>query len=407
MKDKTQWSKGTVNYIHNKSNPYAAGRNDYQVTVDAVLTSINTTPDNGKNVGNHVTPTNWSYSVNIKQKVTGVIVENWPTGVEYNRRVGTYGGDPLEGPVWERTALYNRALERLNARIRDQADWAEDVAQAKSTSRALGLTKLASLGTQAVSLAKTLRRDPMSLFKDTPVRNFPAKRKRSIESAFKEGVDDVSSGILAYKYVYKPLLMNVFDTAYALLNNNEGGLWHIRGGATMPLDSEGRCNGANHGIGGTANTVSFTNTGKQGCRIHVIMRGMDANSLADFSTLDPRVLAWNLLPYSFVVDWFYSVGGYLEAQEEALRMNPLFVRGYVDELYACYRNEEIRQPTVNPQNPNFIVLQSRARRKQINFQRTVLGGWPLPRRPVFNTDLGSSRLLAAAALLGAILGRKR
>lgn len=38
------------------------------------------------------------------------------------------------------------------------------------------------------------------------------------------------------------------------------------------------------------------------------------SDMGQLGLLNPALLAWELLPYSFVVDWFIPIGGYLEAQ---------------------------------------------------------------------------------------------
>lgn len=377
MKDKYLWSSGTVQTVYNKDNPYARGQTDYESAVDYVLTDVDTSPDTGLNPGNKISPTNWQYSIEIVQNFTGRKDQFYPAGDLYNSAIGVYGSVPLDGPEWERDSLVNAALAKLNANVRDQADWAEDIAQARGTAKS---HKLSTLAKDLVLKVANLRHNPLA------------------------AIGATSSGYLLFRYVWKPIINNIYDTAVAALNTNDGGKLRIRASVTRSIDQSGRCMSPGSGSGVPYST-QFSNSGKQGCRISVIMRGMDENRLADFTTLDPSVLAWNLLPWSFVADWVYGIGGYLEAQEHALRFNSLFVSGYVTELYANHRKEVIMDVT-SPDGLHKVAF-GRARRKSIRFQRTVLSGWPLPRRPVLNIDLGSSKLLAAAALLGTILGRKR
>lgn len=373
MKDLYKWTQGSKHTIYNKSNSATAGRTDTVVSVDMQNIAINTTPDDGKNHGNMVTPTNWEYSVSSHRKFLGLRQQFYPAGQLYETTVGVFGGDPLAGPTWERASLYNEALEKLNSKARQQADWAEDIVQAKAT---LKSAKLGVLASDLVKAARNLRRDPLSLIGAT------------------------SGSYLQFRYAWSPLINNIYDTASAVLNVNDGGTMRLRSSAVRKISDNGKC--VNAGSGSSLPVVQFNNSGKQGCRFVVDMRGMSENQLADFTTLDPRVLAWNLLPWSFVVDWVYGIGGYLEAQEHALRFNPLFLGGYMSELYANYRTEEISNVVISS---SFTVISGRAMRRDVRFKRTVLTGWPLPQRPVLKMDLGSSKLLAAAALLGSLLRR--
>jgi len=50
------------------------------------------------------------------------------------------------------------------------------------------------------------------------------------------------------------------------------------------------------------------------CRVRMDVRVLDSTyrSLADTGITDPLLVAWELLPYSFVVDWFLGIGRYLD-----------------------------------------------------------------------------------------------
>lgn len=48
-------------------------------------------------------------------------------------------------------------------------------------------------------------------------------------------------------------------------------------------------------------------------------------SAASLGFLDPEVVAWELVPYSFVADWFIPIGNYLETRAHVSRLNGLVV----------------------------------------------------------------------------------
>lgn len=379
MKNIYKWSQSAKTTIYAPS----VGRPPLTTLVDTSLNNVSVVPPDGKNLGNFKTPTPFEYSINVFRKFTGMKIEYWPKGVEYSRVVGCYGGEPLSGPTWERTALYNEALERLNDKVRDSADWGEDLAMPSRTA------KLANLAEQARDFARKhihVAGDPTFKIKDLWKKDIPA----------------ICNGYLQYRYGWKPLMQNVYDTALAQLNDTSGHAVRLRSSVKRPMRSTGFVTNAGSGTA-YPNGVNQSVSGVQGCRFDISMRGMDSNSLSDYVTNNPAYLAWNLIPYSFVVDWFYNVGNWLRAQELALKYNPYFMSGSITELYACRTIETVSD---KPDGDYFWVKYGKAYRRDVRFKRTVLTAWPLPHKPVLNTDLGSSPLLAAAALLGSLLGRK-
>jgi hypothetical protein len=121
-------------------------------------------------------------------------------------------------------------------------------------------------------------------------------------------------------------------------------------------------------------------------------------------------LAWELIPYSFVVDWFVDVGSYLRNLETALLYRKFVTSGYVSELYA-FEGSEVGINKANgyaigsgKSNENWArFLNVKAKIRRVQFARTKLSSYPLPRLPTFKVALGSQRLFSAAALLRQLL----
>jgi len=135
--------------------------------------------------------------------------------------------------------------------------------------------------------------------------------------------------------------------------------------------------------------------------------------LAGWSSLNPISIAWELLPYSFVADWFIDIGGYLRATESALLYSQAFKGGV---QIQGYRKHARRTNTADytykqGNNPLSTITTTGIKRQQSDSwltgkTRTVLTSSPSPRLPSFKADLGSSRLLSAAALLSQFVGKR-
>jgi hypothetical protein len=126
--------------------------------------------------------------------------------------------------------------------------------------------------------------------------------------------------------------------------------------------------------------------------------------LSNFTSLNPVSIAWELTPYSFVVDWFIDVGGYLRNLETACTHGSTFVNGFYTEGYRL--DVSCQSFGSYTDGSNYIHTQDLKGSTVITKgRRTTLGSYPLPRIPQFKMDLGASRLLNAAALLSQHLGR--
>jgi hypothetical protein len=73
----------------------------------------------------------------------------------------------------------------------------------------------------------------------------------------------------------------------------------------------------------------------------------NAFDLGRLSPLNPVSIAWELVPYSFVVDWFVDIGGYLQNLETAFGQGLTFIRGMEMQMLFCESNSTVK-PFKNP-----------------------------------------------------------
>lgn len=365
MKDETKVIVGKLDYF----NP-STGVLTNSVTADHYVKTVNTTPNDGRNLGDGVTPNAWQYTVLQRTGWNGKL-SYWYRGSNWSNRVGTYSspwnGSPISKPSSTMLQLYNEALAKLNDRVRDTVDWAEDIAQASRTA------KIGNLANNAADLARQLKRTPIA---------------------------GIAAGYLQFRYGWKPLLGNIYDTAVLQLQSAQAGR-ELVVGARTEYPSGDRIVDPDSG---TLEPVSTNVRGVRGVRFHVKLRPQPAQSIFDYTTLNPLYLGWNLIPYSFVVDWFWNIGGYLEAMEQALRYSIFFESGFYTELDAYSAVLRTENKWSGAPNNSMYYESVRRYQKEVSFKREILYNWPLPQFPRPVVDLGSGKLLAAAALLGTLLG---
>lgn len=163
-------------------------------------------------------------------------------------------------------------------------------------------------------------------------------------------------------------------------------------------------------------SVNLKRTHEQKCLI-IVEAGIansDAYNLSRITSLNPLSIAWELVPFSFVADWFVDVGGYLANMEASLGTGLSFKRGMVTEVahMTTFAPGEIRSwkgrqtywsDYFVDHFYDYIIDDKKNWRREVTKTRSVLGGFPRARFPVFQVSLGSQRIISAAALIRQVL----
>lgn len=276
-----------------------------------------------------------------------------------------------------RSACYNKALGRLNEKMRGSLDISVDLAESAQARRML-----------------------------TEVGKF----ERWFSGI---GVKRWANEWLQLKYGWQPLLSSVYGAANELLEHAEV-LSHARGSATISETRKGiqtRVFDVS-GVGDTTchpvNIVSSTKL-KNACLIDVTVGPPSSLTAASrWTSLNPLSIAWELTPYSFVVDWFFDVGSYLRDAETAYLYNSRFRGGFKSELFLYDTTGEVNFDHSNERIFSAAVVKVKAKstEKARMFSRTLLTSYPCPHLPRVETDLSWNRLITAAALVAQKVDKK-
>jgi hypothetical protein len=122
--------------------------------------------------------------------------------------------------------------------------------------------------------------------------------------------------------------------------------------------------------------------------------------------LNPASLLWELLPCSFVADWFVDIGGYLQNLESAMGAGVEFIRGYEVQMYVVNANTTlaVSRRQTSP-GSSIVTADVQGSLKDVRRRRLVLTDSPVPRFPSLKPELGWKRLISGAALITQILTR--
>lgn len=154
--------------------------------------------------------------------------------------------------------------------------------------------------------------------------------KRGRRSTGQKRLDYVTSKWLEGRYGWLPLVHSTYDALKTLDRKVSGGLVVMKG-RSGAAESDIRISG---GSGGYFDPQIREDIKLQFRTEYVIQFGLPStNSLYDWTSLNPAGIAWELLPLSFVADWFVNVGDTLALWENYLIFANKFIRGYRTDSY--------------------------------------------------------------------------
>lgn len=105
-------------------------------------------------------------------------------------------------------------------------------------------------------------------------------------------------------------------------------------------------------------------------------------TLAEAGVLDPELVAWELLPWSFVADWFLPVGSYLEARAALPRIEAQYIiTKMVHARWSGYSDSTAK--------PGYRIHgNTAAHTESFKLNRTIAPSWPVPTPSFQNPLLG-------------------
>ncbi len=226
------------------------------------------------------------------------------------------------------------------------------------------------------------------------VRHFPGHAVRSLYD-LRTTSRRASSAWLQWQYGWKPLAQDIYECAQRVVQPFRTGI-PVRGrGRQSESFSEEFESG-----GGLRTTVSGRRSVRAQYKCNVRINTGPLTILSQLSSCNPASIAWELTPYSFVVDWVVDIGGYIRNLESALINRSAFVSGCLSVGHKVNLKAVRKVSPLTVISPGaYFVHNTSAEYVRTKFQRTVLASYPVPDFPRFNAELGSGRLLNAAALL--------
>lgn len=261
---------------------------------------------------------------------------------------------------------YNTALSRFNERVRGSIDLTVETAQASSTLRMIS-------GCAAAERYATSR-------------------------DWRSWIGKSSERWLEYQYGYKPLLQTIFSAADELLGFTKNLTKVVSASSTDRWRMYASQSFEHYGALVSANPLK----GSSRTRITCILSDVSGRDTPRWLSYDPSTVIWEAIPYSFVVDWFYNVSGFLRDQETAYLYQKRFVGGYVSSSQYVNGSSSFVgvRSRISGRTKTTYSVSASADLTHGSLYRTVLTNYPAPTLPHFEVSLGWQRLVSAAALIG-------
>jgi hypothetical protein len=236
-----------------------------------------------------------------------------PGGFQYNGTISSCFGGPSRpaGVEWT-SADDSRLLGKLVQQVR-RHDFNAAVTLAE------GYKTLDMIAKNAETLALAMR-DLKKLNFSSAARRLKVKAKTNRKYSSTRA-EDLSSQWLQLQYGWLPLLNDVKNGAEAFAASlNKPIRSSVRATHTRRFDGPVTTVGTN---------LVFDLHYKRQKQI-IYRFEEDYSMIPSMGLLDPESVAWELLPYSFVADWFLPIGNWLETRAHIRRLKGTFVQSDLD-----------------------------------------------------------------------------
>lgn len=126
-------------------------------------------------------------------------------------------------------------------------------------------------------------------------------------------------------------------------------------------------------------------------------------ALSKLGLTNPALLAWELIPFSFVVDWFYPAGNWLNSLDATRGWK--FQSGSVSQVCQLRQQMEYKGGKINSSVSYTGSWYNKPVYRTKTMRRLVYASSPFPRPPAFKSPVSTSHVLNALSLMRAMMNR--
>lgn len=229
-----------------------------------------------------------------------------------------------------------------------------------------------------------------------------ASQRLGITNPQKPRGSTVTSKWLELQYGWQPLLSEVYGATEALAKRDRSD-WRVTGKGSWfeTVDvSKGAGVGLAYGLG--------TCKGNRGVfvRIDAIPDNEPLRAFASLGITNPALVAWELVPFSFVVDWALPIGDYLDSLDAMLGYGPTWCS--ISKLTRLRWNHSLQSFSRRAGHIEDIYrISGEGSMQRVRFERTVSRSVPLPSLPRLKDPVSLGHMANGLALLAQVFGGRR
>lgn len=350
---------------------------------------------------------------------TGWIFMPWISPKPYVKELETYSGHGSNQlGVWmvndgeagslspeEKAEIKAAATSELLTKIKDQkVNVAQFWAEREQTVQLIATTAM-----RLVQSFRDLKRGNITSAAKGLTGMRPSRRiRRGYRKAYSDSADQAAAQAwLEMQYGWKPLLSDV-EGAFKAMRSRISDQQDVRCSAFRKATRQTKSESSgfytpNGGLKCTQ-TTTYEYTVKY-TSFHRVTQSTTA-TLASIGLTNPALLAWELVPYSFVVDWFLPVGNFLNTLDATMGIT--FNRGCVTEVERwkhvfTWSPDPDDSKLPNPMATGVVYYKYdgfiSSTVEIVKVKREVIPGFPSPQLPSFKNPLSVTHAANALALL--------
>lgn len=206
---------------------------------------------------------------------------------------------------------------------------------------------------------------------------------------------EIASRWLELQYGWKPLVNDVYNAVEYATKKSPPGDPIVRCAVSSEFRSDAKFAWSGNPFG-ISMTQRYILSGRVGRRMVVVYK-IDNDYLQRVSNVgltNPLVVAWELVPFSFVVDWFLPLGDWLNGLDATMGLT--FSKGSSTFYYRVQQTVEFASL---PNDASGSVAFFKGQQEFAFKQRGGMSGFPEIQRPVVKNPISSGHAANALALL--------
>lgn len=316
----------------------------------------------------------------------GLILDSVSTGNIGNTYEGTVGGAATY-PSGIDTRVGGRARNALLASAKNQkADMATTLAEG---GKSLGtiVTGVTKIGTALTALR---RGDLKEASEALGVATSRRRQRRFKRTARRDQERAIADSWLELQYGWKPIIFSVYDAAVLTADTVAPIYYSYAFGKAKETFDSSEPSSYPDGTGRITKVDRKRGFVEYRYKAKFTMVNESAHRAAMSGLTNPAVVAWELVPYSFVIDWFLPIGNYLSLLDATNGLN--FAGGWITWRREAHHSREFQR--VSPTHRrNTMQAWDNLQVGRGRLQTWPSSSFPSPRMPGTLTQLASGLAL--------------